>query len=143
MIRIPGWEARLERFFEANRLRRFKYGTWDCGLFAAGAIETMTGTDLAVAFRGRYESRKTARERMVEYSGRSSIASVAAAVARSAALLSVAPVSAFRGDLAVVRRSVKLDSFGIVDLSGRNVAILGRNGIVAVPLDLAVSTWRV
>lgn len=54
MKRLPDWNARLAAVVEAARGRPFAYGRHDCALFAADAVEAMTGEDPAAAFRGRY-----------------------------------------------------------------------------------------
>ena len=53
-MRFPDWRSRLLRYLEEVRTRDLEYGLFDCCLFAAGAVEAMTGTDLAADFRGRY-----------------------------------------------------------------------------------------
>lgn len=56
--RLPDWRPRLVAYLAEVRTRPFAYGTHDCALFAAGAVEAMTGHDLAAEFRGRYASLK-------------------------------------------------------------------------------------
>lgn len=54
VTRLPDWRPRLVAYLEDVRCRPFAYGQHDCALFAAGAIQAMTGTDLAADYRGRY-----------------------------------------------------------------------------------------
>lgn len=54
--RLRDWREQLSLYIEACRRTPLAYGTYDCGLFAAGAIAAMTGEDPAAAFRGRYAS---------------------------------------------------------------------------------------
>jgi hypothetical protein len=35
---------------------RFQWGQHDCAIFAAGAVEALTGRDLAAPYRGRYST---------------------------------------------------------------------------------------
>jgi len=56
--RLPDWRPRLVSFVNSVRARPFAYGTHDCALFAAGAVEAMTGVDLAKDWRGAYSSLK-------------------------------------------------------------------------------------
>jgi hypothetical protein len=52
--RRPDWILRLIAYLSACRDLPFAYGRHDCALFAAGAVEAMTGHDFAAPFRGRY-----------------------------------------------------------------------------------------
>jgi hypothetical protein len=52
--RFPDWTERLEPVLEAQSLRAFAYGNWDCCLFVADAALAMTGFDPAADYRGAY-----------------------------------------------------------------------------------------
>lgn len=54
--RLSTWEARLNTYLAERRAMPFAYGSNDCALFAAGAVEAMTGQDPAASFRGAYRS---------------------------------------------------------------------------------------
>lgn len=54
MSRLPDWRARLSQWLATIARVDFSYGRHDCALFAAGAVEALTGRDLAADFRGRY-----------------------------------------------------------------------------------------
>lgn len=67
MNRKPTWENDLADFI-ADRLNMpFEWGNHDCALFAADAVEAMTGIDPASDFRGNYTTQKTAREALREF----------------------------------------------------------------------------
>lgn len=53
------WEQSLSEYIETKRHEPFDYGVNDCCMFAAGAVEAMTGVDPMVEFRGQYDSLKT------------------------------------------------------------------------------------
>lgn len=55
-LRYPDWRARLTAWLHSVRHRPFAEGTHDCALFAAGAIQAMTGTDFAAPYRGKYST---------------------------------------------------------------------------------------
>lgn len=57
--RLRDWRPRLVAYLETVREQPFVYGQHDCALFVAGAVQAMTGEDLATAYRGRYQSLKT------------------------------------------------------------------------------------
>lgn len=59
MERIGTWESALSEYINAKRHEPFEYGVNDCCLFAAGAVEAMTGEDPMPEFRGKYDSLKT------------------------------------------------------------------------------------
>lgn len=50
--RRDDWRARLSAFIADRRDDPFAWGSRDCCLFAADAVEAMTGADFAVRFRG-------------------------------------------------------------------------------------------
>lgn len=56
MQRRPDWHARLTGFLLDCAGRPYRPGRFDCAIFAAGAIEAMTGVDLAADWRGRYRT---------------------------------------------------------------------------------------
>jgi hypothetical protein len=58
-MRISTWEDALSGYIVAKRHEPFEYGVNDCCLFAAGAVEAITGEDPMSEFRGQYDSLKT------------------------------------------------------------------------------------
>lgn len=48
------WRSDLFRFIDEQEAAVFEYGVLDCCLFAASAVEVMTGEDPAAGFRGQY-----------------------------------------------------------------------------------------
>ena len=58
-MRILNWEAALSDYIATKRHEPFEYGVNDCCLFAAGAVEAITGEDPMSEFRGKYDSLKT------------------------------------------------------------------------------------
>lgn len=57
MSRLPDWERKLGEFIAVNMAREFEWGQWDCILFATACATEITGTDLAIDFRGAYDDR--------------------------------------------------------------------------------------
>lgn len=51
-MRYPDWQMRLTAYLHETAQRPYQPGLHDCALFAAGAVQVMTGTDLARGFRG-------------------------------------------------------------------------------------------
>jgi len=58
-MRISAWEEALADYIAIKRHEPFEYGVNDCCLFAAGAVEAITGEDPMPEFRGKYDSLKT------------------------------------------------------------------------------------
>ena len=58
-MRISTWEDSLSNYIAIKRHEPFEYGVNDCCLFAAGAVEAITGEDPMPEFRGKYDSLKT------------------------------------------------------------------------------------
>ena len=58
-MRISTWEDALVNYIIAKRQEPFEYGVNDCCMFAAGAVEAITGEDPMSEFRGKYDSLKT------------------------------------------------------------------------------------
>lgn len=147
MTRVKNWEARLEHFLLANRFNAFRYGSWDCALFACGAIEAMTGTDPAAWFRGRYTSRMEARELMREKTGTANFYKFLESMASEFHMPQIAMKLAQRGDMALVETGGAC-SLGIVALDGQRVILAGETragvqGLGFVGLDRGVRAWRV
>lgn len=55
-MRLSTWEPRLKAYLAEHRDAALVYGVTDCCMFAAGAVEAMTGEDPMPEFRGRYRS---------------------------------------------------------------------------------------
>ena len=131
-MRLADWQTRLERFIAAHVDARFRYGTWDCCLFVAGAIEAITGQDLAGPFRGTYRSRRQARI------AHGRVREIAEHVFHN--FLPVPILCAQRGDVVLVNYSGH-DLLGILSLNGRSILAVSRRGYVFLNLDLAVKAW--
>ncbi len=57
--RISSWESSLSAYLISKKNEPFKYGVNDCCLFAAGAVEAITGENPIPEFIGAYDSLKT------------------------------------------------------------------------------------
>lgn len=55
-MRRADWKPRLASYLAQVVRREFVPGVHDCALFAAGAVDAMTGVDIAAPFRGRYRT---------------------------------------------------------------------------------------
>lgn len=133
--RLPCWQCCLSRFLAENSCRPFAYGSFDCGLFVADAIQAMTGTDVAARFRGTYSSFKQVRKH-------GSVRQIAEQVAAEFGMAEVPLLRAQRGDMALIQRPRDY-SLGLVDLGGMHLAVAVKTGIVRIPLSAAWRAWRI
>ena len=60
MTRVPDWPERLSAWVEHHRARPFAWGTHDCVLFAAGAVEAVTGARPPLPHWGSHEEARSA-----------------------------------------------------------------------------------
>lgn len=56
IARKQDWYSGLSAYIDEAFRRPFSYGAFDCTLFAAGAVEAMTGVNLAQEYLGRYQT---------------------------------------------------------------------------------------
>lgn len=141
MTRFEDWPRCLELAVASAKTRTFRYGEWDCCIAVADLVLAMTGTDIAVRWRGRYRTRKEALDiAQRETSKRSLRVFLGAALCE----LPCVPVAyAQRGDIVLVKRSASDVSLGVVDLTGRNILAASKAGFLSLPLQLGVRAWHV
>lgn len=125
MNRLPNWRARLTVYVDNVRRRPFAYGQHDCALFAAGALEAISGEDLAQELRGTYADLP---------SGRAAIQRMGYldAIDMAKANLSRVPRHSLQvGDLAVVE-TPEGAALGVVQ--GGAVFLVGQSGMMHVDM---------
>ena len=134
-MRIEGWETRLNDVIEAALDRPFRWGENDCCLFAADVVHVLTGRDPAADYRGRYASAAQAAKLIQRLGG-------IEAIPGAAGFEEVAVAFARRGDVALAVNDGNL-LLGVVDMTGRGIAVPGAKGLVFLPLESALKAWRV
>ena len=102
------WRPALAAYIDECRSTPFAWGSHDCALFAAGAVEAMTGADLARGLRGKYRDARSAT-RVIKKAGFGSLGDLVAA-----RLPEVAPGLADRGDLAIIRDDDGMAALAVV-----------------------------
>jgi hypothetical protein len=112
----------------------YAWGHHDCALFAAGAVQAMTGIDFAAEFRGKYEDEDGAR-RLLTSLGCGDVGDLA-----SRYLPEITPAEARRGDVVMIE-GVLGPFLAIVD--GRTAVGPSARGLTHTPLDQAVRAWGV
>jgi len=126
--RAQDWEERLDRFVKSRRSTPFAWGTHDCCLFAADAIESMTGVDIAVKFRGKYDSLASCMSVLKGF-GYTDIESMIRAELKSWQFTPVAPVRAHRGDLAMCNLAAG-PALCVVGMNGKESIGVGESGLM-------------
>lgn len=63
------WQSDLMAFVESRESEPFVWGKQDCALFAADAVQVMTGIDFAAEFRGKYKTETGARKQLAKLAG--------------------------------------------------------------------------
>lgn len=112
-------------YLAASDSRAFAWGEHDCVLFAAGAVEAMTGVDPAAGHRGSYGSNTEAALKLIELDRGVPEELVASLYPE------VAPELAQIGDLAVVPGR-GWGALGVV--TGATIAVLRPEGRATLPL---------
>lgn len=121
----------------------FAWGTNDCCLVAADAIEAFTGTDIAADFRGKYTDQASAFALIKTVTGGTTVEDAAAYCATKAGLTELThPLFAQRGDLVVLNDAGNLIA-GVMHLNGRNAVSVGEAGLKLLPLSAIKRAWRV
>lgn len=148
--RTTHWITReLDTFLRENANQPFVWSQWDCCLFAANAIQAMTGVDIASDFRGKYTNEASAFALIKSVTGGTTVADAAAYCAQKHGLTEwvgtdgkPTPLRAMRGDLVVISNAGDLIA-GVVDLSGRYVAAMSETGIIRLSIRSIVRAWHV
>ena len=122
LYRHADWRGRLTTYLSQTAMRPFRPGRNDCALFVAGAIEAMTGEDLARGWRG-YRTLSEGRGTIADAGFEDHVALVADL------LPEVAPAFAQVGDVAVLPGD-EATALGVVQ--GENVFCLAPQGMVLV-----------
>jgi hypothetical protein len=135
--RISNWPRALADFMESRRVTPFKWGEHDCCLFAADAVQAITGIDLAEQYRGTYDSALGA---MRILNANTDIETLIAAQCEHAGFGHVSVKFAGRGDIALVEQD-GLAWAGVV--LGETIAGPGETGVVYSPLWAAKRVWRI
>lgn len=144
LSRLPQWDTTyLHQFLLDSANKPFEWGTFDCALFAADAIKSFTGVDLASDFRNKYHDHISAVRTIKELTGGTTIADAAAHCAQKYGLIQLAsPLLAQRGDLVLVQNGNQLVA-GIIHLNGRHAVIVGEHGLQRESIRNVKRAWRI
>lgn len=135
MKRYSFWRTALADYVQLASTEPFQWGRHDCALFAAGAVQVMTGEDFAADYRGKYQTLRGGL-RLLKKAGLANHAEMAASLFEE-----VHPSQAMVGDVAAVEEDGAI-ALGIVQ--GELIYVLRPDaGIATVPLLRATRAFRV
>ncbi len=149
LTRTPFWDTRE---FHAHLLEHartpFTWGTHDCCMSAANAIQSFTGVDIAADFRGKYSDMESALAAIKAITGGCTVAdAVAWCAAKHGLVERPNPLFAQRGDLVLMEQSASdvADQLiaGVVHLSGKHLVTVGEHGLVRFSIHAARRAWQV
>ena len=136
LTRREDWPSRLAAALEEARDKPFRWGSHDCGLFAADCVLAMTGTDPAALYRGQYVDEAGARDTLWLISGGGLRAAWTKALGPAMNNVRMAR----RGDVVLVDVG-GVEATGVV--VGSRVACLSEAGLAMVPAHRIVAAWSV
>ena len=132
--RLPDWRPRLIAYLHEVAHKPFVEGQHDCALFAAGAVQAMTGTDLAAEWRG-YSSTREGIKALISSGYKSHVDIVASMFDE------VAPALAQPGDIAAVQLDDDIPALGVVQ--GERIYVVGPDRLLSIPRRSAIRAFEV
>ena len=134
ITRLHDWRPRLVAYLAGITAQPFAYGSHDCALFAAGAVEAITGRDLSAPYKGQYRSLEGGLK-LLSASGLGDHVAVLRAT-----FAEIAPAFAAVGDIAVIGE-VGTPALGVFE--GEHIVVLRPEGIGFMPRAAATLAFRV
>ncbi len=132
MTRQTGWEMAFSDYLAAARGAPFAWGTNDCMLFAAKAVEVITGLN----FYKQYLPYNTESEANLILQANGGLQAMVSKVMGNGY---TNYRQARRGDLALIK--MPDFSLGIIDDSGQGIASVAPGGAVRLPIRMAARVW--
>jgi hypothetical protein len=141
--RLQEWDTtHLHQFVLSRRSTPFAWGSHDCCLLAADAIQAITGVDIAADFRGRYSDQASAFAAIKTITGGSTVEDAAVYCATKAEMPELPhPNFAHRGDLVLIEDAGRVIA-GVVGLQSKPLSA-GEKGLKTFPMSAIKRAWRV
>jgi hypothetical protein len=133
MKRLKDWPSRFAALVESVRARPFAWGSHDCCLWAAAAVQAVTGEDRAETWRGTYVDERGAARMALRLGGLPVIAADAGP--------EIPPALAVAADVGFVRWPDGTHSLAVC--SGDAWLCVGEAGLVRLGLDSCLRAWGV
>ena len=132
-MRLQDWQLRFAAFIRARTAVPFAWGRNDCCLFAADALQAITGRDFAAGVRGAYQDARGAAALVRERGGLAEIATAALGP-------SVPPLMAMVGDVVLVENEGR-EVLAICN--GTSAIAPAEAGLAVIGMDAARACWKV
>ena len=133
--RLADWSARLSDYVTRCANTPYALGHHDCALFAAGAVEAVTGVDPAAQWRGRYSTKAGGLRALARAGYADHI------VATAGILPEIAPAFAAVGDIACVADpDTGQPVLGLVQ--GEMIYVLREDGLGLLPRGAMTRAFR-
>lgn len=133
MTRLRDWQSRFAALVAEARARPFAWGSHDCCLWAADAVQAVTGRDPAARWRGTYSSEVGAFRIVLALGGLPMIGALCGS--------EILPGLAITGDIGTVKWADGVVSLG-VNAGGDRWLVVGDAGLVTMH-DCALQVWGV
>lgn len=134
MGRVNNWPDKLAEHVEAWRHKKFRLGRYDCALFCLNAEKAITGSTRFPEFVNAYSSEKGSIEALAG-AGFDSMESIL-----DSRLEQIKLTMAQRGDVALIS-TPNGDALSLV--LGNQLAAMGKDGLVFLPVSEAKKAWRI
>jgi hypothetical protein len=143
LTRKPNWDTdAFDKFLISRALAPFTWGSNDCALFAADAIEAITGIDVAADFRGLYDNEAAAWKAIAKVCNGTTVEHAAVYCATKFGMIEWEfPRMAKRGDLVVLQNADRVIA-GVVHLNGRHLISVGDEGLQRFPITQVKRAWH-
>jgi hypothetical protein len=135
VMRLKTWTSRFAALVESARARPFEWGSHDCCLWGADAVQALTGHDPGAQWRGTYDDAKGALRLLESLGGIEQVAALAGP--------EIPVLMATSGDAAVIDAGAEDGSLSIGICGGDHWLVVGETGLLRFPFDAARRTWRV
>jgi hypothetical protein len=136
LVRLADWPLRLEAFVVARQAQPFAWGGQDCALFAADAVQALTGVDVAPPALRCHRHARAALRSLRAHGGLQ-------AIAQAALGTPIPPVLAGVGDVLLTRPSSQSHHPMLAVCNGASALAPGPFGLVSLGLAQVSHAWRV
>lgn len=134
-MRFSDWPSRLNEFIHSRRSTPFQWGQHDCCLFAADAVQAITGDDHAAEYRGKYTTELGAARALKKHGNGTLEATLTAKLGDP-----IPRLRASRGDVVAVNTK---DGVALGIFYGAGAICVTRDGLTTLPLNEILTVWRV
>lgn len=132
-MKRPDWMSRLHDYLSSQARTEFRLGDCDCGAFAGGAVEAMTGQNPHAAVAGKYKTMAGAVKALRKLGHEDHVAYAASV------LDEIDPAFATFGDIAVVDGD---DGPALGVVTGPHIEVRMPGGRGLLPLTAAKRAFR-